>query len=894
MKILKAVLLTLLISLCGIAAVVTFIHIRSVNDSDDAQISDHNASSDISEPGTAIAGNADSSMFQSALVKPEDSDFWHFYPTIPDDAVPGDTVVLSAFAQGFLGWEVNGDFADVDLFGQSSDGGLEYISFIMPDDKVAVRALYENILFSDDTIYVQSEPLEYGDASGMQPFNISWPSIPTMRIGMVGVQYNQTITLPSTPAPGFSWVDDPPAVRDGWIFNFNTGQIQSADNEVPPDPAPPAVPTPPTGITFDFRIWTTTPGEAPEDPPVYSELPYPITIIILPRMTFPQPVLYDGVVGVQYSAQIESDNTLPGSLWWGLAAGSLPPGLNLNNNTGAITGNPTADGEYNFTLEITALDPDISASLQQEFTITIWKRPVITPRSDIPDGMVGQPYIYGNIIEVTDAPVNPAVSPWNVSVPGLPSGMSFDYSSADELKLINTPTEAGERSFYVNFTRKDDSNPNIPNMSESFDIKIWPRPIIDTPARLGDGMVGKGSYKSGEPLDDDYKEVIAAHHPDGTPTGTTWAWSEETPGDLPDELIFTPSNSTISGPLTTAGDYSTTIRWTASSSNLNIHGAYEEETFLIRVWNRTYLSIDMFPTAPPTAPGTVLRLEPTPELNGQFFERAVMPDTWGEIYAFLGWDGFVRWETTCDKVTVGNNHSYRDIQVGGSPTRIAWVHIQMPTVNYSTPVPDPGVLDVKIYGTQAPRPTISPNPLTLLQGRVGDGYSGALTTSNVGSGYNPSQRLVWDISGDDAAGYWPDGLHLDTSTGVISGVPTEKNIITNPPESRRFDFVVGLTLPGSMRITNNDPFFTNPATFIIINPRRPDLGDVNGDRVVNLADLLLLIEYFQKPVSQRPVINLDNSNIKNNGLPLGPGEEITTYDLFLLSQFFARPGGFGP
>lgn len=59
-----------------------------------------------------------------------------------------------------------------------------------------------------------------------------------------------------------------------------------------------------------------------------------------------------GSVGTAYSsALVASGGTAP--YFYSITVGSLPPGLTLNTNTGAITGTPTAAGTFNYTAQVT-------------------------------------------------------------------------------------------------------------------------------------------------------------------------------------------------------------------------------------------------------------------------------------------------------------------------------------------------------------------------------------------------------------------------------------------------------------------------------------------------------------------------------------------------------------
>jgi alpha-tubulin suppressor-like RCC1 family protein len=59
----------------------------------------------------------------------------------------------------------------------------------------------------------------------------------------------------------------------------------------------------------------------------------------------------DGLQNVAYSSSASAVDGRPGT--WALSAGSLPPGLSLNTTNGAITGRPTNQGSFTFTIGFT-------------------------------------------------------------------------------------------------------------------------------------------------------------------------------------------------------------------------------------------------------------------------------------------------------------------------------------------------------------------------------------------------------------------------------------------------------------------------------------------------------------------------------------------------------------
>jgi hypothetical protein len=97
---------------------------------------------------------------------------------------------------------------------------------------------------------------------------------------------------------------------------------------------------------------------APEAPDVSTEI-----------ITITTTSLADGEVGTDYSAEVEAtEGTVPYT--WSISAGSLPDGLTQDEDTGAISGNPTTAGEYTFTVQVDD-SSDPAQSDTQELTITI-------------------------------------------------------------------------------------------------------------------------------------------------------------------------------------------------------------------------------------------------------------------------------------------------------------------------------------------------------------------------------------------------------------------------------------------------------------------------------------------------------------------------------------------
>jgi Putative Ig domain len=89
----------------------------------------------------------------------------------------------------------------------------------------------------------------------------------------------------------------------------------------------------------------------------------------VPPLTITTPSLPSGVVNTEYTAIVLASGGLaPYS--FGVAAGSLPPGVILDGGTGTLRGTPTMTGTSAFTIQITdSENPPVQASQNLEITV---------------------------------------------------------------------------------------------------------------------------------------------------------------------------------------------------------------------------------------------------------------------------------------------------------------------------------------------------------------------------------------------------------------------------------------------------------------------------------------------------------------------------------------------
>jgi hypothetical protein len=137
-----------------------------------------------------------------------------------------------------------------------------------------------------------------------------------------------------------------------------------------------------------------------------------------------------------------------GSFDWNLIAGNLPPGLTLSRD-GYITGTPTTEGEFPFTLEVSdQSQPAQRASAEFSMAVVPPSPPVFQILTEsLPDGFVGEAYWFP--LEFSGG-----AAPYRCSMSGLPEGLTLSEDGV----ISGTPVWAGSE-MPVNIECQDSSMP---------------------------------------------------------------------------------------------------------------------------------------------------------------------------------------------------------------------------------------------------------------------------------------------------------------------------------------------------------------------------------------------------------------------------------------------------
>ncbi len=266
-----------------------------------------------------------------------------------------------------------------------------------------------------------------GNCSGSRSFtltiacqNIAFTTT-SLPAGMAGIAYSQTLNV--TPAAaGYDFQLWQGNLPPGLTLNRVTGVISGLA----------AV----TGTSY-FAVRVQLPNSCSATQSYSLTINCPTIVAVAPAS------LPNGAMTTFYS-QSFSATPAGGNYTFRVTSGALPPGLTLNPATGALSGTPTSNGTFNFTIMATGFG---DCTGNQAYAITVGNGcPTIT-LPDLPNGTPGQ--FYSNSVTATPSGTyNSAITSGSLP-PGLTLFGAFGL-------IYGYPTAAGAFSFTI--TATDNNN----------------------------------------------------------------------------------------------------------------------------------------------------------------------------------------------------------------------------------------------------------------------------------------------------------------------------------------------------------------------------------------------------------------------------------------------------
>jgi len=248
------------------------------------------------------------------------------------------------------------------------------------------------------------------------------------------------------------------------------------------------------------------------------------TTPLIPTIT--STMLPDGLIGTSYSENLTATGLTP--IAWSFEGGMLPPGLTFAA-TGAITGTPTAEGTFNFTVKATNEVGNAVGSLSIKVNANTTPPQIVT--NTLPAGVAGTAYSE-QLAATGTAPIT-----WSLESGTLPAGLTISTAGI----ISGTPIASGTSNFTVKATN------SVGNDTKALAITVTAPPVITTTTLPG-CVIGTA-----------YNQTLTA-------TGTApITWSLES-GNLPNDVTLS-AEGVISGTPTTAGDFNFTVKATNSAGS---------------------------------------------------------------------------------------------------------------------------------------------------------------------------------------------------------------------------------------------------------------------------------------------------------------------------------------
>ena len=245
-----------------------------------------------------------------------------------------------------------------------------------------------------------------------------------------------------------------------------------------------------------------------------------------------------GTLGDPYSHLVAATGG-NGPLSWTVTAGSLPPGLALAQATGVLSGTPTQQGGFTFTITV---GDGIAPSASREFTVAIVPKPITITTLTLPSVLVGDSYLQSVQATGGNGPLT-----WSVSAGSLPTGVSIDGSSGG---MSGQTTQTGTFTFTI--TVSD----GLVSASREYTVTVIPRlSLAPANPQLPDA-----------PLGSPYAVQFTATGGTGGP----YTFSLPDPSfQLPPGLSLNASTGQVTGTPTTTGTYLPFVRVTDGTQTVN-------------------------------------------------------------------------------------------------------------------------------------------------------------------------------------------------------------------------------------------------------------------------------------------------------------------------------------
>ena len=607
----------------------------------------------------------------------------------------------------------------------------------------------------------------------------------SLSIQSSGVE-NGTISVPymgypvaTGGTPGYSWSVSSGTLPPGLVLDPETGTID--------------------GVPTNTGSWSFTLSVTDSSTPTAQTVNASVSISIdgPSALTVTTNSLPVGTVGQSFETTLAASGGL-GADAWTIASGGLPAGLSLDASTGEIVGSPTQQGTSSFTIQ--ASDSETTAQIASKsltMTVVASGSAFQVATSSMPMGTQGSEYS-----TTLDSEGGIAPTAWAVTSGALPPGLNLDSATGRISGMAEQPG-----NFLFSVEASDGTSPVSLTSSDNLSILIGagtPLTMSGTePTTAIEGQpysssldaaggvlpyswgVTSGSLPSGLTLDPSSGDISGTPTQDGTFSFTAEVSDSSGPSAQSASNSYTmtvllpPLSATTGGTTATVGEYFASnidpvggvgpYSWTVSSGTTPPGVTFDATTGTF-VGTPTEagtfpISIQVQDSSSPDAQVTTLNVSLTVQADPKlaFTSTLLPPSVTGSNYVaaigYVGGLGPYTFTLTKGTLPSGLTLDSSSGMITGQATS---------TGSYA--------LTVKITDSSSPNESAtskltlvvsSPPSLAIATTSLGDADQGGSYQALLGaSGGNGPYS--WSLAG----GELPDGLYLDSSSGVISGTPT--------------------------------------------------------------------------------------------------------------------------
>ena len=604
-----------------------------------------------------------------------------------------------------------------------------------------------------------SMTMEVKVSPNSEPVIVNQTSLPGITSSDIISSSEYSYTFEATGDTPLTWAVESGSLPDGLTLDTSTGKISG---------------TPTYSGTSKFILSVSnSAGTASKDFTLYvAPVPPIFNLDELPSAEF----------GTAYSQELNVTGTKP--IGFSIVSGALPDGLSMSSSTGAITGTPTKGGDFEFTIEAN----NRVSSVRKTYTITVEVEEETVPQilTSYFDAAVLKAAYDDALLEATGS----GDITWSVSSGKLPTGLKI---SGDI--ITGTPTAKGTFTFTLKATNSYGSD------TKEFSILVTEVPVIST-TKLTNGTVGKtysvklavknsvavtwsiteGTLPNGLTLDSDTGKIT------GTPTEmcTNLALTfkaENDVGSATKELKLTikgvkPTIKSVaknfpagivgqeySADLTYTGTAPITLTATNLPDGLEMSatGAITGTPTKSGTYNVTFKAVNGTGNA---SKKIKIEIYDTPEIADVNLKEGTYEKSYTATFKLAKGPKKVTWSLAEDSAELPTGLKFAKTgKISGKPKAYGTFTFK---VKAST-----------VAGDTEKEFTVKINPVapkistaSVKTGKVNASYSVKLKSKG-------TAPLTWAYTGE-----LPDGITLDTSTGAITGTPTEAGT---------FNFTVTLT-----------------------------------------------------------------------------------------------------